>query len=535
MTLDAWCNNGIWTWTSLYILKHKNEYLNCKRTKNNHEKAVFYGSLYQAYQNTPGHCYRSSRSLRDLISDRSKLCRYVYELDDMKEGGVDLTWVSPDILARLDELKQILPVPKRRKRKRKAAGRGQLTDPRRHQARRTNISITNVSTSMKLCSPPAVSPAAIHPTTTPPRFPHPGMVKLLGSKPQQPPNASSWGLWLNFQLEQSVELQSTGVRPQCYNFIVKLPAGQVLAVSEDSIMALGYDMTGQQFDTTRRVGGGAANGPSAQDIMAMSKSVIKQNMEFGCSKMPILYQRQIRDCADREYIWVEAYSKILERNEKEIIVCMRERNVTDAVLWGQRLATKQAVDESKSGAIKIENLGHAPRSVQQRNLPSRTEPSKSYLQVPNPADFPGNNSRSSSLGRSSNCSGSTHMESSMSAPDEPTTPIYVGDPKLQRFMLGENNHNSRDQRVRVTVEVGDRYQRPPNAPQHVPTLSDWNAVSLPAVPHAPAVQREVPPNIPSFLGASVPPFPTALPTTLRNQLAMKCGLTGPPQDKYPCQ
>lgn len=373
----------------------------------------------------------------------------------MKESGEELTWVSKLILAKLDELKAIMPQPKRRTRKRKA-GRFSAS-PRRPQQRRMlsipppppciateNGCASDVSddtiTPLSIYEPP-VSPASIRPVAPPP----PALKYMRARQPIMPVppppchyHPDTWGSWLKIKLEQCEDLEAMGMRPHSYNFIVKLPQGRVLKASNASIKALGYDLTGTQFDATRRVASNSRQGPSPEDIMAMSKSVIKQNLEFGCSKMPVLYERQIQGCPERNYIWVEAYSKIIQRSNNEIIVCMMERNVTDAVLWGQKLRSNR--QEAK--IRQKEMIGRIKQELTRNGFKDRYSKNESGISQP-PSMIP-------------------------SSPDEPRTPpIYVGDPKVPRFMLESCN----------SVE--------PN----VPPLSAWSA--LPVV-------ASVEPGFPSF-------------------------------------
>lgn len=113
--LQRWRDHGDWTWAARFILNHKKQYVEMRRSTSNHVKCHFYKLFHESHKEAGRK--RTSRALRDLVSDRTKLTRYVHNLIRLRDGAANLDGVPQDILIGLDELAKIMPKPSARSRR----------------------------------------------------------------------------------------------------------------------------------------------------------------------------------------------------------------------------------------------------------------------------------------------------------------------------------------------------------------------------------------------------------------------------------
>lgn len=300
--LIAWRDDGIWTWAALYLLEHKEQYIECKTTRNNRLKGKFYRDLYEAYIRRPEYLRenapvaRTSRSLRDLISDRGKLCRYIHELAEMRNKKVDLSWVSRRILDSMDPLLKIIPNPK-----------GLKTEGRD-------------------------SDDHIRPTHT--------------------TNRTSDG-WIEMS-----DLQT----PVSYQMLISLPKGLVVKTSAKCKPMLGYDMVGMHFTGTVAVNNAKDDTPNMlQRLVGMKKLgtpvtklplLYKRRTSNHTYIWVEAYSHVVKTQIDRA-------------GKVHTTVCLIERDVTDAVCWGRNKElsrwTEAAPQRPISSPPPPPLLGHAVR------------------------------------------------------------------------------------------------------------------------------------------------------------------------------
>lgn len=383
--LIAWRDEGIWTWASLYLLEHKEQYLECKTTRNNRLKGKFYRDLYDAYSKRPrcasdsASTARTSRSLRDLISDRGKLCRYIHELADMRNKKMDLSWVSRRLLKNLDALLKIIPRPKGGK-----------------------------------------------------------IEAQTGSSDSEDGDYSRSKQMTRHRSDGWIDVTSIPTPPN-YQMLISLPEGTVLKTSASCKPMLGYDMVGMHFSGT------LCGKNEAPGVLQRISCAALKKQGSPATKIPMLYRRR---SSNHTYIWIESYCQVVKTDiaadrTMKSIVCIIERDVTDAVCWGQNKRAAEAANRMRlSGAATPPSTTDVPPPIMPEHLSPTNIPQHRYGHV------------------KSEQSGPVAQAPSRQQRKSPTVAQSLPHP------MNRELSEDQQQRLSVPIPVNPAHQQKPNQPQH---------------------------------------------------------------------